>query len=143
MVDGTVVKSPCYEGQDMDLILAPKKNDMSTNAGKEFDQKDRTHYLFCEKSDKFFLVYRTLKDIESNVPITGECREDRKALSMNEEIPMNTSSANFCPSCLALIGAIVDTQFIQPNTIFIVFESPVQSSLLASRALDHNHNQST
>jgi len=91
----------------------------------------KAHDLFLKKPDEFFFVHGTFKDVERNVPITSECRENGETLSTDEELPTNTPPTNFCPSRVRWLvrSSTLDSSTNHPHQSIL----PVIPEMLLSR----------
>jgi hypothetical protein len=77
----------------------------------------KMYQLFCKKCDELFFVDGTFEDVEGDVTLPGKSREYGISLSSDEDLPTNTSSPNFSPSHLTLIGSVVNTGFVEPYNV--------------------------
>ena len=95
----------------MGLILVPRKESMHIL----WLPKYSTDQLLIEKLYESLFVYRSFK---CDYAITSESRQNRILLTTNKCCSTYTCSSHWSPTSRSLACEVIDTSFIQPNTIF-------------------------
>src|ERR1700683_1685329 len=73
--------------------------------------------MIMKKADKALMVYRPLKDIQSQNSITTKCRKDRIFFTSQKSCAVHTRLPKQSPSIFPNICVIIHSSFIDENKL--------------------------
>lgn len=107
----TTLFGPGY-GLSFGALLSSQYNE-SVKDSKE----EKTYKLLVQESKELLFVDSSLKDVESNITIAGECWKYRVSLPTDKKLSADTCSSNLSPPHLSVIRTVINTGFVEPDDV--------------------------